>query len=146
MAPKKMSLHEKLKLSSPPPLEPKEATEWRARRWRSHVNAEDLPRLVREGDIILFLGNEVQEGCLRCATRRLYNHCGLVVRNVPPHGVQTFILESTINGVCFCPLLYYVEASQWADVNKRFRRLYLDGKRLASHWEKRVDSTSASSA
>ena len=68
------------------------------------------------------------------------------MRNVPPHGVQTFILESTINGVCFCPLLSYVEASQWADVNKRFRRLYLDGKRLASHWEKRVDSTSASSA
>ena len=137
------SLHEKFKAAQPPPMEAEEPWAWRSRRWRHRVLASELPEIVREGDIVLFSGNEVQEGCLRCITNRRYNHVGLVIRkDLNGRGLQTYIMESTTAGVGFAPLMYYVQVSQWADVNKRYkrvavRRLFVEGKRLQHHRDKR---------
>ena len=74
---------------------------------------------MREGDIILFSGTEVQEGCLRCITNRQYNHVGLVVEN----GGELELFEASAVGVSCVPFEFYINSYYWSHMSAHFHKV-----------------------
>ena len=65
--------------------------------------ADQLHSLLSDGDILLFRGRRVGDGCIRCFTRSEYNHAAIVLTI----DRELHILEATSLGVDVCPLEFY---------------------------------------
>lgn len=112
---------------------------WQQRLWRARIAADDACDMLKEGDLVLLSGVSASERCLQCALRTPFHHVGICVWLEE----ELCVLESGIDGVGKWPIDVFLDASNWASVQRRHglvavRRLLVNGRAGALSIEQRT--------